>query len=244
MLDHLHSLINFTAVQKEICCDICNPKLFDHVRPSRPVRATRQKGIRKGPPVDSVRESLFKWRREIKKMHYPFAIFAPHAILDDATCKLLASIGPVENIEPLEQLLQSSWSRWDELGNQLYVYMKGLDIPALPPPAPRKKPAPASYPLPVTTLPSPSVPQPAAPSSQAGSASKRVHPTHSTALDDAANTLHTPDTRHPFCPSSNARTVISRLCSTTECTAFTFIFILLPQYIFAIPFCYTNTTSL
>ncbi|KAJ7873029.1 hypothetical protein B0H13DRAFT_1633633 [Mycena leptocephala] len=33
------------TVQKEICCDICNPKLFDHVRPSQPVRATRQKGI-------------------------------------------------------------------------------------------------------------------------------------------------------------------------------------------------------
>ncbi|KAJ7248081.1 P-loop containing nucleoside triphosphate hydrolase protein [Mycena rebaudengoi] len=35
------------------CCDICNPKLFDQVRPSKPVKATRQKGIRKGSPVDS-----------------------------------------------------------------------------------------------------------------------------------------------------------------------------------------------
>ncbi|KAJ7911775.1 hypothetical protein B0H13DRAFT_2328043 [Mycena leptocephala] len=118
--------------------------------------------------------------------------------------------------------------------------MKGLDIPALLPPAPRKKQAPASHPLPVTSLPSPSVPQPAAPSSQAGSANCSLI----TPSTNNNNALHTPDTRHPFCPSSNARTVISRLCSTTECTAFTFIFILLPQYIFAIPFCYTNTTSL
>ncbi|KAK7001247.1 hypothetical protein R3P38DRAFT_2559263, partial [Favolaschia claudopus] len=29
------------------CCDICNPKLFDQVRPGKLVRASRQKGIRK-----------------------------------------------------------------------------------------------------------------------------------------------------------------------------------------------------
>ncbi|KAJ7020026.1 hypothetical protein C8F04DRAFT_1275580 [Mycena alexandri] len=95
------------TVPKETCCDVCNPKLFDRVRPSKPIRGVRQKGIRRGPAVDSVRESLFKWRREIKKMDYPHAVFAPHAILDNATCELLASIGPVESIEPLKQLLES-----------------------------------------------------------------------------------------------------------------------------------------
>ncbi|KAJ6454029.1 hypothetical protein C8R47DRAFT_997476, partial [Mycena vitilis] len=119
------------TVPKETCCDICNPSLFDSVRPSEPVRAVRQKGIRKGPPVDSVHLSLFKWRREVKKMDYPNSIFAAHAILDDATCELLSSIGPVDNMAVLEQLLKSSWSRWDELGNRLYVYMHGLQIPPL-----------------------------------------------------------------------------------------------------------------
>ncbi|KAJ7934604.1 P-loop containing nucleoside triphosphate hydrolase protein [Mycena leptocephala] len=113
-------------VPKDRCCDICNPRLFDHVRTSKPVRAVRQKGIRKGPPVDYVRQSLFMWRRPIKKMEYPHAIFAAHAILDDATCELLASIGPVESFETLQQLLQSSWSRWDQLGNRLYVFMHGV----------------------------------------------------------------------------------------------------------------------
>ncbi|KAJ7926662.1 P-loop containing nucleoside triphosphate hydrolase protein [Mycena leptocephala] len=88
------------TVPKEDCCDICNPKLFDRVRPSKPIRAVRQKGIRKGPAVDSVRVALFSWRRNIKKMHYAHGAFAPHAILDDATCELLASIGPAEAIEP------------------------------------------------------------------------------------------------------------------------------------------------
>ncbi|KAJ7125766.1 hypothetical protein C8R43DRAFT_898148, partial [Mycena crocata] len=120
-----------STAEKEVCCDICNPKLFDAVRPSKPVKAVRQKGIRKVPPVDSVRQALFTWRRNIKNMHYSHAIFAPNAILDDATCELLASIGPVASIEPLKQLLESSWSRWEELGNRLFAYMKSLDIPSL-----------------------------------------------------------------------------------------------------------------
>ncbi|KAF8218135.1 P-loop containing nucleoside triphosphate hydrolase protein, partial [Mycena galopus ATCC 62051] len=143
------------AVPAEICCDICNPKLFDQVRPPTPVRATRQKGIRKVPPVDSVRQALFTWRRNIKKMHFPHAMFAPHAILDDDTCETLASIGPVEDISKLQQLLQSCWSRWDEFGVHLFIYMKGLDIPALPPPPTRKKAAPAPGDTPIASTSAP-----------------------------------------------------------------------------------------
>ncbi|KAK6984117.1 hypothetical protein R3P38DRAFT_2576560 [Favolaschia claudopus] len=105
------------------CCDICNPKLFDQVRPSKPVRATRQKGVRKGPPVDSVREALYLWRRNILKTRYTRCYFAANAILDDATCELLASVGPINAIETLQQLLGSCWSRWGELGQDLFVYM-------------------------------------------------------------------------------------------------------------------------
>ncbi|KAJ7284791.1 P-loop containing nucleoside triphosphate hydrolase protein, partial [Mycena rebaudengoi] len=50
------------------CCDICNPKLFNQVCPPKPVKAARQKGIRKGPPI------------------------APHAILDDDSCELTPSL--------------------------------------------------------------------------------------------------------------------------------------------------------
>ncbi|KAJ7106023.1 P-loop containing nucleoside triphosphate hydrolase protein [Mycena crocata] len=136
------------------CCDICNPGLFDTVRPSKPVKAVRQKGILKGPPVDSVRQSLFQWRREIKRMHYSHALFAPHAILDDTTCELLASIGPVNNIEILEQLLGSSWSRWDELGTRLYAFMHGLKIPSLPArPSRAKKSVSEPTPAPPSQLP-------------------------------------------------------------------------------------------
>ncbi|KAJ7643852.1 P-loop containing nucleoside triphosphate hydrolase protein [Roridomyces roridus] len=168
------------TVPKESCCDVCNPKLFDHTRPSKPCRVARQKGIRKGPAVDSVREALFNWRREIKKKHFSHALFAPHAILDDATCELLASIGPIDTIAPLQQLLQSSWSRWNEFGQQLFEYMHKLPIPPLPAPAPRKK---ATAPQPPPPTSTPSTP---GPSSTASLPAKRTHPTHGTAHDTDA----------------------------------------------------------
>ncbi|KAJ6590767.1 hypothetical protein B0H10DRAFT_2332053, partial [Mycena sp. CBHHK59/15] len=192
------------TVPKETCCDICNPKLFDHVRPSKPIRAVRQKGIRKGPPVDSVRQALFRWRRKIKKMHYPHALFAPHAILDDATCEVLASIGPIDSIDPLQQLLQSGWSRWEELGDRLYAYMHGLVIPPLPAPVTRKKPAPTVQEPPASATSTTSIPS----TSRATSQDKRRHPTHGTSLDDAAPSARrprmkaTPQTPHiPQTPS-------------------------------------------
>ncbi|KAJ7084890.1 P-loop containing nucleoside triphosphate hydrolase protein [Mycena belliarum] len=158
------------------CCDICNPKLFDLTRPAKPVRATRQKGIRRGPAVDSVRTALFLWRRNIKKMHYPGNVFAPHALLDDATCELLASVGPVESMERLEQLLGSSWSLWDRFGVPLYVYLRTLDIPPLPPPPPRTRKAPSAPPF--LAIPPPETP--------AQIPNKRAHSSHSTSQDTAA----------------------------------------------------------
>ncbi|KAJ6609630.1 hypothetical protein B0H10DRAFT_2438445 [Mycena sp. CBHHK59/15] len=60
------------------------------------------------------------------------SVFAPHALLDDATCELLASVGPIESLEMLQQLLEPGWSHWEEFGKRLYVYLHGLVIPPLP----------------------------------------------------------------------------------------------------------------
>ncbi|KAJ7036839.1 P-loop containing nucleoside triphosphate hydrolase protein [Mycena alexandri] len=163
------------------CCDICNPKLFDHTRPSKPIRMTRQKGIKRGPPLDSVRQALFVWRRNIKKQHFACSIFAPHAILDDATCELLASVGPFDSLDMLKQLLESGWSLWEEFGVQLHVYLHGLNIPPLPAPPPRKKVSAD----PAAAAPTPSAP-PAGPSSTSSTANKRRHDSHSTPLDTSA----------------------------------------------------------
>ncbi|KAJ6469073.1 P-loop containing nucleoside triphosphate hydrolase protein [Mycena vitilis] len=168
------------SVSSVHCCDLCNPKLFDHTRPSKPVRSTRQKGIRRGPAVDSVRQALFTWRRNIKKMHYPRSLFAAHALLDDSTCELLSSVGPIESLDMLRQLLESGWSHWENLGNKLYVYLHGLDIPPVPPAPPRQK---AGNTV-VSTASSPTTSQSS--TSAAAPPQKRAHPTHGTIADPAA----------------------------------------------------------
>ncbi|KAJ7193305.1 P-loop containing nucleoside triphosphate hydrolase protein [Mycena pura] len=114
------------------CCDLCNPCLFDRTRPSKPIAASRQQAVKKGMPVDSVRESLWSWRRSIKKAKYPRALFTPNAILDDDTCERLSSIGPVTSREQLAQQLEG-WARWSALGEELFTFMSSLEIPVLVP---------------------------------------------------------------------------------------------------------------
>ncbi|KAJ7264139.1 P-loop containing nucleoside triphosphate hydrolase protein [Mycena rebaudengoi] len=112
------------------CCDLCNPALFDQTRPSRPLAAPRQQAAKKGVAVASVRQSLYDWRREIKKTRYRHTAFAPQAILDDDACERLASIGPISSKDSLAQH-PSGWARWDLLGDELFSFMQNLDIPPL-----------------------------------------------------------------------------------------------------------------
>ncbi|KAJ7841970.1 P-loop containing nucleoside triphosphate hydrolase protein [Mycena leptocephala] len=144
-------------------------------------------------PVDAPAEGLYAvvqatiCRRIILSRIFKNA--APtHAILDDATCELLSSIGPVEDIATLEQLLKSSWSRWDELGNRLYVYMHGLDIPPLPPPPTRKKTSSAALQPSTSSIPqsAPAAPHIGQPSQNTTATAKRRHAEHGTRFDDSA----------------------------------------------------------
>ncbi|KAJ7724185.1 hypothetical protein DFH07DRAFT_783349 [Mycena maculata] len=121
------------------CCDLCNPRLFDWTRPPRPLAASRQQAAKKGLPVDSVRQALYGWRRSVKKEKFPHALFSPQAILDNDTCGRLSSIGPVNSLEQLSQLL-GGWARWETLGETLFTFMASLSIPESTP-ATRKRPA-------------------------------------------------------------------------------------------------------
>lgn len=119
-------------VPESRCCDLCNPSLFDQTRPSKPTKASRQAAIKKGDAVESVRSALFEWRRSIKRELYSKALWAPQAILDDTTCELLSSIGPVTSEEQLEKILKTGWARWEKLGHRLFEFMVTLDIPPIP----------------------------------------------------------------------------------------------------------------
>jgi len=111
------------------CCDLCNPKLFNQTRPSKPIAVSRQHNIKKGAPVEFVRDALFAWRRVVKRQFYPRALWASHAILDDATCERLSSVGPIKTHERLASILKSGWARWDELGEHLFQMISELEIP-------------------------------------------------------------------------------------------------------------------
>jgi hypothetical protein len=111
---------------------LCNPKLFDNVRPSKPQRVIREKALKRVTPVDSVRMALYGWRREIKAKHWPCSMWGSQAILDDNTCEFLASVGPVESEVFLSSVLKSSWQWWDKLGTELFSFLHDLNIPPLP----------------------------------------------------------------------------------------------------------------
>lgn len=68
----------------------------------------------------------------MKLKHWPRSMWGPQAFLDDNTCELLASIGPVESESYLSSILEASWEWWDKHGNELFMFLQSLDIPALP----------------------------------------------------------------------------------------------------------------
>ncbi|KIM45740.1 hypothetical protein M413DRAFT_430484 [Hebeloma cylindrosporum] len=115
------------------CCDRCNPELFDETRPGKPIAASRTRATKKGPPQDSVRETLYEWRLATKRELYGRALWGPQAILDDAHCEMLASVGPVKTIEQLALLLENSWARWNVLGERLFGMMVSLETIELEP---------------------------------------------------------------------------------------------------------------
>jgi hypothetical protein len=80
-----------------------------------------------------VREALYTWRRNIKRQYYPRAVWAPQAILDNATCELLASVGPIDTLTRLEQLTRLTWHRWEQHSSELFKLLSGLNIPSLIP---------------------------------------------------------------------------------------------------------------
>jgi len=63
--------------------------------------------------------------------HYPKAVWAPQAILDNGTCELLASVGPITTIARLAQLIQSTWYRWEKHSGDLFELLLTLNIPPL-----------------------------------------------------------------------------------------------------------------
>jgi hypothetical protein len=200
------------------CCDLCNPSLLDRVRPGQPPATQRQTTIKKGIASDSVRNALYAWRRTIKNQYYPKAVWAPQAILDNATCELLASVGPVNTKARLEQLIRSTWHRWEQHSNELFELLRDLNIPPLPTPvnsASKKRAAAASTSQPATLLKRPRItaqsatataPQPTHPAITLSSQFSPAFPVPSSALTPlfhSASSPYVPTPLYPHAPPSN-----------------------------------------
>jgi hypothetical protein len=102
-------LTTYTDVPAVSCCDLCNSSLLDRIRPGQLPAMQRQSTVKRGVANDAIRDALYAWRRTIKRQYYPKAVWAPQAILDNGTCELLASVGPITTIARLAQLIQSTW---------------------------------------------------------------------------------------------------------------------------------------
>jgi hypothetical protein len=120
-------------VPPEHCCDLCNPSVFDRVRPGLATITKRKVNIKKGVINEQVHNSLYSWRRSIKLQHYPASIFAPHAILDDDSCDRLASVGPIKTKEFLAHVIEHGWAYWDRHGDELFNWFCNQTIPPLQP---------------------------------------------------------------------------------------------------------------
>ncbi|KAI0073052.1 P-loop containing nucleoside triphosphate hydrolase protein [Panus rudis PR-1116 ss-1] len=117
------------------CCDICDPTLFDKVRPG-PYKSKRKgKTLQRDQAIQAVEQKLREWRRMVFRRDHEFALFEPKSILDDSTITTLASHGKMTR-EKFTHLVSSSWLWWNDYGEELLRFMEGIgDIPFVPLPS-------------------------------------------------------------------------------------------------------------
>ncbi|KAJ6472905.1 P-loop containing nucleoside triphosphate hydrolase protein [Mycena vitilis] len=123
------------------CCDICCPALLNQTRPGKLLAAPRQSAIKRGVVNKSVQRALHSWRTEIVARDYPTGLYTSAIILRDETIALLASVGPIDNLERLKAVLAGQWLWIDDYGSELHRCLARLDIPPMQP-LPKKTRAP------------------------------------------------------------------------------------------------------
>ncbi len=119
-MTYLNNTYIASAVPTDKCCDICNPSLFNRVRPAKTCGGTTYSSNQTMPSRKLSLRSLVRMAPLYKRELYPLAMWGPQAILDSANCELLSSVGPIETIETLSSLLKNNWARWDVLGGRLF----------------------------------------------------------------------------------------------------------------------------
>ncbi|KAI0071881.1 P-loop containing nucleoside triphosphate hydrolase protein, partial [Panus rudis PR-1116 ss-1] len=111
------------------CCDICDPSLFNRMRPGNRPRASANakgpKGRKRGQAVPEIEKRLREWRRMVYQRDHNFAVYEAKSLLSDDMVAVLASHGELE-LQTFARLLSGSWIWWERYGTKLQDFMKTL----------------------------------------------------------------------------------------------------------------------
>ncbi|KAJ3541715.1 hypothetical protein NM688_g6047 [Phlebia brevispora] len=127
------------------CCDVCSPTLFDRTRAGPKARTSQQGRPRKlarGIPDAAAEERLNEWREEVFERDHPLAQFDAEALLPDELVETIVSLPPDVIASPaICNLLRADWLFWDEYGDDLVHFIRGLNIKYIPISKPVNTPA-------------------------------------------------------------------------------------------------------
>ncbi|KAL0571518.1 hypothetical protein V5O48_010452 [Marasmius crinis-equi] len=116
------------------CCDVCDIRLFDRVRPLAPAKTKRQaRGAKEGERNSGTAKKLLEWRSTIHRRDFPFSLWGPAGILGDDLVTSLSSVGSIETEAQLKARLGGRWMWLNKYGKELLEFLVGLDMGNLMP---------------------------------------------------------------------------------------------------------------
>ncbi|KAI0723618.1 P-loop containing nucleoside triphosphate hydrolase protein [Earliella scabrosa] len=133
------------------CCDICDPTVFDRCRARSQTKPRKTRTADRGYPDREAISRLEEWREAIFARDLSLSQLDAAAVLDNATIKTLASIGPLTAVQ-VADILQHSWIWWKKYGEELTRFLLTLQIksPLQPVSKPSRPTAESATPVPAS----------------------------------------------------------------------------------------------
>lgn len=113
------------------CCDICEPSLFNHVRPGIRRKKSKADMPKKGEPAPEIQAQLRQWRKDIFKRDHELAQYEAQSLLSNELLVGLSSHGPLSRSN-IASMLSETWIWWQRYGDELTAFLETLEIPFTP----------------------------------------------------------------------------------------------------------------
>ncbi|KAF8189324.1 P-loop containing nucleoside triphosphate hydrolase protein [Pholiota molesta] len=117
------------------CCDLCHPALLELTRPAAPEPAARKASVKAGICNENLMDVIAEWRTKIWKRDFSKAQFGPSGILSNSAIERLSSVGPIKDLDMLEQVLGGNWPWFERYGEELLTEHCKLPVPQMQPKA-------------------------------------------------------------------------------------------------------------